>query len=196
LIETRGDGGYVIIAPTNGRVHPHGGAYRLRRGNVSSIATITPDERRELHRLARTFDQMPVREYQPTVDRTQRDRDDLQPGDDFNQRADWRRDVLDPAGWTFVYQRGDVSYWRRSGKEHGISATVNYAGADLFVCFSTSTTFEPEQGYSKWRVYAILHHAGDFPAAARALAAQGYGTPRDDGARMSFEYRAGRIVVS
>lgn len=189
LIETRGEGGYVIIAPTNGRVHPSGGAYRLRRGDVSSIATITPAERRELHRLARTFDQMPVREYRPPSDRTPRDPDELRPGEDFNRRADWRRDVLDPAGWAFVCQRGDVSYWRRPGKERGVSATVNYAGADLFICFSTSTLFEPEQGYSKWRVYAILHHGGDFPAAARALAAQGYGTPRDDGARLIVETR-------
>jgi len=118
---------------------------------------------------------MPARAYQPPADRQPRDSDELQPGEDFNQRADWRRNVLEPAGWTFVYQRGGVSHWRRPGKQHGVSATTNYAGVDLFVCFSTSTTFETEAGYSKWRVYAILNHGGDFTAAARELAAQGYG---------------------
>lgn len=176
LIETRGEGGYVILAPTDGRVHPSGGAYRLQRGDVATIATITPDERRELHRLARTFDEMPAREYQPPADRQPRDSDELQPGDDFNQHADWRNDVLEPAGWAFVYQRGDVSYWRRPGKDRGVSATTNYAGADFFICFSTRTPFEPEAGYAKWRVYAILNHGGDFTEAARDLAAQGYGT--------------------
>jgi hypothetical protein len=190
LIETRGEGGYVILAPTNGRVHPSGGAYRLQRGGVATIATITPDERRELHRLARTFDALPRAEYQPPAGAVPRGTDELQPGEDFNRRADWRRDVLEPAGWTFVYQRGDVSYWRRPGKAEGVSATVNYAGADLFCCWSTSTPFEQDEdgnpkGYAKWRVYAILHHAGDFSAAARELAARGYGS---EAPQMTFSH--------
>jgi Protein of unknown function (DUF3987) len=41
--------------------------------------------------------------------------------------------------------------------------------------FSTSTLFEPERGYSKFAAYALLAHGGDHSAAARALAAQGFG---------------------
>jgi putative DNA primase/helicase len=59
LIETRGEGGYIIIAPSYGRVHPSGKPYVLFRGGVDTIATITPEERRSLFELARIFDHMP-----------------------------------------------------------------------------------------------------------------------------------------
>ena len=62
LIETRGDGGYVVAAPSNGRVHPSGKSYRLLRGSVATIATVTPEERAELHRLARGMDELPKEE--------------------------------------------------------------------------------------------------------------------------------------
>ena len=60
LIETRGEGGYVILAPSNGRVHPTGGAWMLEAGGFATIAVISDAERDELFRLARTFDTMPT----------------------------------------------------------------------------------------------------------------------------------------
>src|SRR5690606_37653166 len=57
LIETKGEGGYVVLAPSGGRVHESGQPYRLLRGGFDSIATITPEERQALWDLAKTFDQ-------------------------------------------------------------------------------------------------------------------------------------------
>jgi putative DNA primase/helicase len=178
LIETRGEGGYIVEAPSNGRVHPTGHPYRLLSGGVESIVTLTPSERTELHRLARTFDQLPEREFRPRDQQREQVRvGDLKPGEDFNDRADWALDVLEPAGWTYVCSRGEVDHWRRPGKRAGISATTNYAGSDLFYVFSSSTPFQPEQGYSKFRAFAILHQDGNFQAAAKALADRGFGSP-------------------
>src|SRR6266566_643960 len=44
LIETRGEGGFIIIAPSRGTVHPSGKPYMLLRGNVAKIQTITGEE--------------------------------------------------------------------------------------------------------------------------------------------------------
>ena len=44
LIQTRGRGGYAIVAPSHGAVHPTGKPYFLRRGGFATVATITPDE--------------------------------------------------------------------------------------------------------------------------------------------------------
>jgi hypothetical protein len=180
LVETKGRGGYAIVAPTNGKVHPTGRPYVRRSGGFSTIATITVDERAALLGLIRSFDQMPahpVSEPKPTPVNGDRNR----PGDDYNARATWG-EVLEPHGWSHVYtRRDDVTLWRRPGKRGpGISATTNHAGSDLLCVFSTSTPFETidaERSYDKFAAYAVLNHGGDFGAAARALGAQGYGQP-------------------
>jgi putative DNA primase/helicase len=174
LIQTRGEGGFAITAPSNGRVHPSGGQYVLRAGGPATIATITTEERHDLHDLARWFDQMPKeapREPRPTSAAT-----GTRPGDDFSARADWGDDVLTPHGWRYLFTRADVDYWRRPGKDRGISATTNYAGSGLLYVFTSSTAFSSEKSYSKFGAYAVLEHGGDYTAAARFLAARGYGT--------------------
>jgi hypothetical protein len=77
----------------------------------------------------------------------------VRPGDDFNQRAKWT-DVLEPHGWTHVYQKGDVDHWAKPGKQHrGWSATSNHGGSDLLYVFTTSTEFDSERSYSKFGAY-------------------------------------------
>ena len=84
---------------------------------------------------------------------------------------------MTPHGWVVAEVRNPETLWRRPGKTSDHSATTNHQGSDLFYVFSTSTIFKAGRGYNKFSVYAQLNHGGDFHAAARALAAQGYGTP-------------------
>jgi putative DNA primase/helicase len=67
LIETRGEGGFVIVAPSAGTTHPTGRPWVLSSGGFDTIATITSDERADLHRLARIFDEMPGRDHKAAV---------------------------------------------------------------------------------------------------------------------------------
>jgi len=173
LIETRGEGGFAVLAPSYGAVHPSGQPYVQITGSVETIVEITPDEQRALFQLAQAFNELPDDEFRPAAD-TSGASGTGKPGADFNQRATWEQ-VLRPHGWTPVRRHGDVTLWRRPDKDHGVSATTNWQGSDLLYCFSTSTPFEAERGYSKWRAYAILEHAGDFSAAARQLASDGFG---------------------
>jgi hypothetical protein len=176
LIETRAEGGYIIIAPTSGAVHETGRPYVLERGSLRSIVTLTPGERRDLLALARSFDQMPEQPRQEAPV-SARDRQEAgRPGDDFVNRATWE-DVLVPHGWRAVRRTGTETFWRRPGKDRGQSATTNYHGSDLLYVFSSSTEFEAERGYNRFSAYSILEHNGDWKAAASALRAQGYGEP-------------------
>lgn len=105
------------------------------------------------------------------------------PGDDFNQRADWAQ-ILEPHGWKAVRQRGEVTYWRRPGKRHSISATTGYAGTHyLYIFSSNAAPFEADRAYSPFSAYVLLEHADDFKSAARALQNQGYGVQRKYGLR-------------
>lgn len=173
LIETRGSGGYVVAAPSNGRVHSSGKPYRLLRGGVSTIAEISAAERVDLWVLARTFDEMPKAPLrEPTLEFAS---GRMRPGDAFATQTDWPT-ILAPHGWHHVYSRSDVAYWRRPGKDRGVSATTNYADTDLLYVFTSSTAFESFRSYSKFGAYAVLEHGGDYAAAARELGRRGYGT--------------------
>jgi hypothetical protein len=92
------------------------------------------------------------------------------PGDVLAAAITWR-DLLEPHGWTFAGSRGDVSYWRRPGKVGGtISATTNALATDRLHIFSSNAEpLKPDESYSKFGAFALLEHAGDFSAAARAL---------------------------
>ena len=176
LIETRGEGGLIVVAPSGGGVHPSGNPYVLLAGGMSTIASISADERQALFSIARSFDQTPP-EYAlkgvPPPTRAARVQGE-RPGDHYNRHVSWV-EVLEPHGWNVLYIRDGVGYWQRPGKEGpAISATTNYGGSDLLYVFSTSTPFEAERAYSKFAAYAVLEHGGDFSAAARALTVRGY----------------------
>lgn len=189
LIETRGQGGYAIVAPSHGSVHPTGAPYVRLEGGLDSITTITPQERDIMWSVARSFDEREttpekkevagspvVGDVKPRTDsifpevpgnpllRTESQR----PGDWFNETKSWA-EILDSAGWTHVFTRGVESYWRRPGKDRDHSATTNYQGSDTMKVFSSSTAFDPDKSYTKFAAYAVLHHNGDYKAAARAV---------------------------
>jgi len=180
LIETRGNGGYVVVAPSNGTTHPSGKAWRLVSGSIETIATITPVEREELFRLARSLDQRPSSEQSrqaPTEGAT--DAEGTKPGDDYRAKHTTVESVtklLEHHDWRFLFEKGGTAYYRRPGKDRGISATFNHNGSGLFYCFSSSTEFDNGRGYNVFGLYAILEHSGDFSAAAKELARQGYGS--------------------
>lgn len=172
-IETKGEGGYIIVAPTYGSVN-NKGSYRLVSGGPGTIESITPEERAELHRIARMLDESIAPSEVPAERRAPDPANADKPGSDYNRRATWEQ-VLEPHGWTRVSRRLGVASWRRPGKDHGISATTNHAGSDLLYVFSTSTGFDAERGYSKFSAYAFLDHNGDFKEASKELALLGYG---------------------
>lgn len=181
LIETRGVGGWVVIAPSNGKVHPTGGRYQLVSGDLSLIITISPEERAALFALARTFDEIPVRPKDPPRPKgrpARGRRDGVTPLDDFNARAEAdHRAILEGFGWTLVLKIGQVEYWRRPGKEEGWSATWGHTKG--FRNFSSSTALAAES-HTLANVYCVLKHRGDWTACVKDLVQQGYGTWIDD----------------
>jgi putative DNA primase/helicase len=178
LIETRGEGGYVVTAPSAGRTHSTGKPWIQLAGGPTTIPTITVEERDAIYVLASMLDQMPSQEPEnrpalAAVGTSQGDR----PGDDYNARATWD-DILTPHGWKRTKHFGGNCWgWVRPGKEtrDGISATTGRNDGDNLYVFSTSTEFEDLVAYSKFSAYALLEHGGDYSAAARALRAAGYG---------------------
>ena len=189
LLETRGEGGFVVVAPSGGRTHPTGKPWALLTGGPATIATITEDERDALYAIASLLDEMPAAPQvsaAPVGQRTLAAADDgaIRPGDDYSAKTTWA-EILEPHGWTCVGSYGGRGRtWCRPGKNIGISATTGTRGdGDNLYVWSSSTEFDCEVPYSKFGAYALLEYGGDHGAAARALRRDGYGgelPPRDD----------------
>lgn len=182
LAETRGAGGFAVIAPTPGVFHATGQPWQTWRGGPATVETFTLDELDSITAVIHAaLDQTPVQPTTAEVNplwagqpRTSIE-GDIKPGDDYETRTDWA-DILGPAGWTLAFTRGTGRYWTRPGKTHGISATTGIAAdRDRLYVFTSSTEFEPETPYTKFGAYAHINHGGDHSAAARDLAQKGYG---------------------
>lgn len=168
-IETRGNGGYFLIAPSPG--------YQVLQGELKAIPKITVTERDELLGLARSLGgatkELAVDKFE--VRFKSNGKKSLSAGDDFSNRGDIVG-LLCRHGWKIAFERGGVTYLTRPGKEKGVSATFNHDGRRKFRVFSTSAEpFKHEWGYNGFAVLALLEYNGDFRAAAAVLREAGYG---------------------
>ncbi len=189
LIETRGEGGYVLTAGCPAACHPSGRLYVQEFGPpLPEVPTITPEERLALWKAARAFDLRPKnqdavqhrlkqlrRESRPT--RPVMIDGNVPPWTDLDERGDWSA-ILEPAGWC----SHDGIHWRRPGKDDGgFSAKVNIAknGQEVLTVFSSNagplSPTSGEKSFGKSDAFALLHHAGNRSASARALRQLGYG---------------------
>jgi len=163
LIETRGEGGLVLCAPTPG--------YRVEQGCLTDLPVLKSDERAQMLDVARRLSQFEP--ASPGAPLGLSDGVGGRPGDEFNERGDIRA-LLRRHGWVLDHETADGNeHWRRPGKTSGSSATLREG---VFYVFSTNAEpFEGNRGYSPFATYALLEHAGDYEAASGALRRDGFG---------------------
>jgi len=180
LIETRGEGGLFLCAPTPG--------YTLHQGQFTDLPVLTDAQRELLLETAWSLNEQPPEPEIPPASPSAAV--DGRPGDDFNQRGDLR-DVLRRHGWSMA-KSGDNEYWRRPGKTNGWSATLKNG---VFYVFSSSAApFEPNRPYSPFAVYALLEHNGDYAAAASALRTEGFGQKLIPAGEVDFSKILGTVA--
>jgi hypothetical protein len=186
LAETRGEGGYVIVAPSGGSVHPSGDSWSTFAGAIGKIPTVTWANRCELvEAIKAALDSMPNEPefIRPPAPRTLQTGMNLtRPGDDFAARTSWE-EILEPHGWRVHHRTTTEIFWTRPGKKRieGWSASTGFSGSgldDRLYVWSSSTEFDTEKPYNKFGAYTLLEHGGDFASAARELGSRGYGTAR------------------
>jgi hypothetical protein len=195
LIETRGEGGFTVTAPSNGKTHPSGNPWKLVRGGPNTIARITAKERDALYAISRLCDKMPHLELAdpPSLKSMLNRQPDLSaPGSDFDERGDWH-DILEPHGWVWQFRTAEADHWTRPGKDEGTSATTGYGDrGDYLYVFSTSTDLPQQRGMSKFAAYTYLNHDGDFTASANELRSRGFGS-RDSSPALSEEQKKATV---
>lgn len=157
-IETRGEGGIVIVAPTAG--------YTVIRGNWAALPVVSAATRRVFLDAARSLSETP-KEPQKTPNVAPRSI-----ADNGDSIADWMRTqgiiprLLSANGWRYVETRGDNEYWRRPGKNDGVSGTLNLEKLCFYVFSSNAAPLEPNRAYSALQLAAAFEFGGDEKAAA------------------------------
>ncbi len=169
LIETSGQGGYVIAPPTP--------KYTYIQGEPGNIPTITPEDRDILFSISKSFNEL--EEVKPKVNTptsTTYNSTGLSPFEDYNQRGDIVG-LLESKGWRVVNQRGERINLLRPGSTNSKTSGNYHTGLRVLRVFSSSTEFNPDKGYSPAQVFSLLECNGDNKLTYRRLLELGYGEP-------------------
>ena len=162
IIETRGEGGYVVAPPTSG--------YEIEQQGINVISL---DEREVLFEIMRSFNEIFEEQVIEAHQRPSTKDYGVSPFDDYNRRGDIV-DLMERNGWKVVKQNSERIFFLRpgSGAEHSGSWNI---GMGLFSVFSVNTPFLVQKGYKLSAVFSILESGGDFKLAARKLLDMGFG---------------------
>lgn len=168
LIETRGEGGYVLVSPSAG--------YRIVDGSLDNIPELTEDERELLLSACKSFNEYYGDAKQNLPNTAQAN--GVRSGDDYNASNAGRSEMessLRGHGWTST----NGIHWMRPNKKagSGISATLGKVAPNMFYVFSTNASpFEDGQGYFPFAVRALLEFRGDYAECAKDLGKRGFGS--------------------
>ncbi len=166
LIETRGEGGYFVAAPSKG--------YKVIYGSLESINEITEQEREVIISCAKTFnsvyEQVKQEPYEKLPSETKTGKN---PFKDFNERGDALK-YLVSNGWKIVRESASKALILRPGGEGAWSADYHFEKKLLYV-FTTSSEFEPNKAYNNSAILAKIQFNNDWSATAKHLFEIGYG---------------------
>ena len=159
MIETRGEGGYVIVAPSDG--------YKPIYSDLFNICELSIEERDFLLAKAKGFNQAQVQSQPAAVSSTY---DYTDPVSWFNwNKAGFAKNLLKEKGWTIVgtTAKDADENWRRPDKKDGISATWGHKYNSLYVFTSSVSYFKNECYYTPFQIVCILRFNRNFSAATQ-----------------------------
>jgi replicative DNA helicase len=169
LIETRGEGGYVVAPPT-----PY---YTYIQGEPNNIPTITPEERDTLFIISKSFNELEDIKTKTNTSSNTYSSTEISPFEDYNHRGDIIG-LLESKGWRVINTSGERMYLKRPGESKTKYSGNYHTGLKVLKVFSSSTEFTPEKGYSPAQVFSLLECNGDNKVAYRRLLELGYGEPQ------------------
>lgn len=189
IVESRGNGGYIIIAPSTGYVLM-GGAERLEE-----IPTITPVEKDSLWLCAKMLEELDepdpvmkahVKKHSALTNENKGANGQPNYWENFDRDCDFLT-MLEVDGWRIPARQGNQGggkflLVRPDKKEDAWSADLDLSGhgVPLLYVYSTSTVLESEKAYSPSSYLIYYRYNGDAVAAYDYLIDNGFAPPRKE----------------
>lgn len=172
MIETRGNGGYCAVYPSDGYTHYKG-------VELLKLQEMEEDEFINIKDLAKSFNK-----YEQLINKTKSKKIDGKWGETWKDNTpdgkynlefeNEAKELLVKFGWQLVEVRSDnVEYWTRPNKnpKDGFSATFGHQKGMFYVFSSDSgcLPFENGRGYSPFNILTELTFNGDWKSAKDSL---------------------------
>ena len=161
-VETRGEGGICLIAPTDG--------YKLVGGDWLNVPTLDASERDSLLNAARSLNEVTLTTSasRPQVPPTPTSGETT--ADFLRANPQIVRDALTRSGWKFLRVEGDYEYWQRPNQQVDGKPGGSFChSTGNFHCFSSNASpLTVEKNYTPLQLVATLEYRGDVSAASRA----------------------------
>lgn len=183
LIEVRAQGAYIVAPGSPKKCHKSGKPYLWVKNPPlpENRRYLTAAEYELLESIAASLDKSGMHE-KPKSEKIARQpvpEGRNQPGDHFNRDGSIGS-ILTKHGFSLLTTKRDgTECWQKPNssdpRQHQLTYNAPECPQRLF-CFSSSCPpFEQGASYDHFSVYALLEHEGDFKAAAKQLAKDGFG---------------------
>lgn len=180
VLETRGNGGLLFIAPSEG--------YKVKRGDFLNIPEITEADRDLLMNVAKSFDRDPKKKNKQDVPEIEIIRKEyrssslgksgLTSWDDYDSKDDVLG-LLYNAGWVELASQSNRQwlYFNRPGAKNQskIDGAWNRHSRYFYNFSGSDINFDGDAGYSPTSIFAILNYDGDYSSACKELYRLDYG---------------------
>lgn len=173
IIETRGEGGYIKCAPSEG--------YKIIQGSLDKIPIISPEERNQLFLSAKMLNELIIKESKKKL--TFEDNEYIQKFPDYNEDIQIGIDLLLDNGWTLHRSNSDNDVWINMSRPNTKSGDIHggyHKEGKFFYCFSSAQdNFELERPYNNHALFAELVCEGNYKVAYGKLYDMGYGNEEE-----------------
>lgn len=167
FIETRGEGGIILIPPSLG--------YSIYK--AEPIPLLTWEERCALISLCSGYNEVFKVESQPKANRYEGEYYDENPFDHFNRSEEGYRVLLD-LGWKANGDNNKFSWFIKPGSSSKERHAAFIKAKNVFYFWSTNTEFESQKCYTPSAVLALGKHGNDFKKLYQELVTRGFGKIR------------------
>jgi len=164
LIETRGEGGYVLVAPSNG--------YSFEKGNLKTICNISPEERNIIFNISMSLNRIP--EIVKIEQKVFKHPENIFSNYNENVSVSDILLLLQNDGWQQIKEDRNNIFLKRPGKTENTTSATLHKTTKLFYVFTSSSEFTSQRAYNPAQIRQVIEFNNNQSELLKALRTEGF----------------------